>query len=118
MAEQNWDAAADAFDATVNLRREALDYRGMVRALVWAGQAGEKAGRLREAAIRYLRAGRSAFLQDHFNDAESWLKRAVQLANPAGEDQIVQEADSILRQIVNSTAAAPGNRVEKATPPE
>ena len=33
LAEQNWDAAIEAFDGATHLRREALDYRGMVKAL-------------------------------------------------------------------------------------
>ena len=106
MAEQNWDAAIEAFDAAISLRRETVDYREMLRALVWSGEASEKAGRLREAAIRYLRAGRSAFLQDQFDDALRWLNRAVELAGAAGEDQISQEALHFLRQVEALNAAA------------
>ena len=109
MAEQNWDAASEAFDATIRLRRETFDYREMVRALVWAGEANEKAGRLREAAIRYLRAGRSAFLQDQLDDAHRWLNRAVQLAGAADEDQISQEALHLLGQVEALIAAANGD---------
>ena len=119
MAEQNWDAAIGAFDAAAKLRREALDYRGMVRALVWGGDASDKAERIREAATYYLRAGRSAFLQDQFDDdAQKWLNRAVQLANTAGEDQIIQEARSFLRQIEALTATTPKGSGKKATPAE
>ena len=99
MAEQNWDAAIDAFDNATNLRREMLDYRGMVRVVVLAGEAGKKAGRTREAAIYYLRAGRSAFRQDQFDDAQQWLNHAIQLANTVGEDQIIEAARKHLQQI-------------------
>ena len=114
MAEQNWDAAGAAFDTAVNLSREALDYREMVRALVWGGQANEKAGNLREAGTHYLRAGRSAFLQNQFDDARKWLNRAAQLAEAAGDDQIIEEARSFLQQIEDLTAAAPEGSGEKA----
>jgi tetratricopeptide (TPR) repeat protein len=99
MAEQKGDAALKAFDAAAKLRRETLDYRGMVKALALAGKAGEKAGRSKEASIRYLRAGRSAVLQGFFDDAQKWLNQSVQLANNAGEDKIVQEARIYLQQI-------------------
>ncbi len=98
MAGQNWDAAIDAFDNATNLRREMLDYRGMVRVVVLAGEASQKAGRTREAAIYYLRAGRSAFWQDQFDDARQWLNESIQLATSANEDQIIEEARSLLRQ--------------------
>jgi uncharacterized protein HemY len=118
MPEQNWDAAIDAFSLTAKLRREALDYRGMVRALVWGGEANEKAGRIKAAATHYLRAGRSAFLQKQFDDAQNWLNRAAQLANTAGEDLIIQEARSFLRQIEAITATAPDGSGKKAIPAE
>ena len=105
IAEQNWDAAVEAFDSAANLRREAFDYRGMVRALALAGEGSEKAGRNREAAILYLRAGRSAFFNDQIADAEKWLNHSVRLASTAGEDDIIQEARGHLRQIeaINAT---------------
>jgi tetratricopeptide (TPR) repeat protein len=99
MAEQNWVAAIDACNAAVNLRREALDYRGMARALVLTGEASEKAGHHREAAIHYLRAGRSAFFKEQLVDAQQWLNHSVRLASTTGDDKIVQEARDHLRQI-------------------
>ena len=107
MAEQNWDAAVEAFDTATKLRREALDYRGMVKVLALAGQASEKAGRAKEASIRYLRAGRSAVLQGLFDDASKWLSRAEQIANSAGEAQIAREARTYLRQLQELAAASP-----------
>ncbi|MGD8333383.1 MAG: hypothetical protein PVF11_06940, partial [Desulfobacterales bacterium] len=106
MAEQNWDTAIEAFDSASNLRRETLDYRGMVRVVVLAGEASQKAGRTREAAIYYLRAGRSAFWQDEFDDARQWLNQSARLATSAGEDQILQEARNLLQQIEELDAAS------------
>lgn len=114
MAEQNWDAAIQAFESAANLRREALDYRGMVRVVVLAGEASQKAGHTREAAVRYLRAGRSAFWQDQFDVARQWLNQSAQLANSVGDDQIIQEARSLLRQIEEQAATAPDGSPQKA----
>jgi hypothetical protein len=99
MAEQKWGAAIEAFDLSAKLRREALDYRGMVNVLALAGSASEKAERTGEAAIFYLRAGRSAALQGLFDEAKKWLNQSVKLASNAGEDNIVQEARNYLQQI-------------------
>ncbi len=115
MAEYNWDAAMEAFDTAAKLRREALNYRGMVKVLALAGQASEKAGRPKEASIRYLRAGRSAMLQGLFDDARKWLNLSLQLANNAGEDKINQEARSFLLQIEALTAGAPDSSGDEAT---
>ena len=118
LVEQNWDAAIEAFDSASNLRREALDYRGMVRALVLAGEANEKAGRSREAAILYFKAGRSAFFKGQMGDAEKWLNHSVRLASTAGEDNIIQEARSHLKQIEALNAAPSGSSDEKTASSE
>ena len=115
MAEQNWHTAIEAFDAASNLRREALDYRGMLRVVVMAGEAHKKAGRTREAAIYYLRAGRSAFWQNQFDDARQWLDQSAQLADSAGDDQIHLEALRLLRQVKELSAAAAGGSGDPAT---
>jgi tetratricopeptide (TPR) repeat protein len=107
MAERKWDAAIEAFDAAAKLRRETLDYRGMVKVLALAGKAGEQAGRAKEASIRYLRAGRSAMLQGLFDNAQKWLNRAEQIASTAGEAQIAEEAQTYLRQLKEFAAASP-----------
>ena len=99
MAENNWGAAIEAFDTSARLRREALDYRGMVKVLALAGKAGENAGSAKAASMRYLRAGRSATLQGLFDDAREWLNRAEQIANAAGEAQIAKEAQIYMRQL-------------------
>lgn len=118
MAEQNLDAAMDAFDAAAKLRRETLDYREMVKALALAGAAGEKAGRPQEASIRYLRAGRSAMLQGLFDYARKWLNRAEQIASTAGEAQIAAEARTCLRQLQKLAAAASARPAQETTLPE
>ena len=114
MAEKNWDAAVEAFDAATKLRREALDYRGMVKVLALAGNAGEKAGRAKEASIRYLKAGRSAVLQGLLDDARRWLNRAEQIAYSTGEAQVAREARTYLRQLQEVTATAPVSPDKKA----
>jgi tetratricopeptide (TPR) repeat protein len=106
MAEQNWAEAVNAFEAATDLRRKARDYRGMVKCLALAGKASEKAGDAGEAAVRYLRAGRSAALQGQFDDALNWLKQAEQIAKSAGEEQIVQEARIYLQELQESKAAS------------
>jgi len=115
MVEENWDAAIEAFDTAAKLRREALDYREMVKVLALAGQASEKTGRLKEASIRYFRAGRSAVLQGLFDDARKWLNQSLQLSNNAGEDKINQEARSFLLQIEALTAGAADSSGDETT---
>lgn len=115
MAEKNWDAAVEAFDAATKLRREALDYRGMVKVLALAGNAGEKGGRAKEASIRYLKAGRSAALQGLFDDALKWLNRAEQIASTAGDNQIIQEARVYLRQLQELSATSASSSGKKST---
>ena len=107
MAEHSWDVAIEAFDRAAKLRREALDYRAMVRVLALAGQASEAAGHAKAASIRYLRAGRSAVLQRLFDDAQTWLNQAVQIADTAGEAQIAREARIYLEQLQTLTATSP-----------
>jgi tetratricopeptide (TPR) repeat protein len=106
MLEQDWQKAIDAFETATELRREALDYRGMAKALALAGKASEKAGNARAASVRYLRAGRSAALQGQFDHALNWLNQAEQIAESAGEAQIVQKARVYLRELQDSKAAS------------
>ena len=61
-----------------DLRRAALDYRGMARALALAGQFTPAAS---DAADLYLRAGRSAAAQGDAADARTWLGRARELTS-------------------------------------
>ena len=112
MAEQNWDAAINAFEAATELRREARDYRGMAKCLALAGKASERAGHASEASVRYLRAGRSAALQGQFDQALIWLDQAELMANNAGDTQIVQEARIYIRE-VQALRAASHNHPDK-----
>ena len=99
LAEGNWDAAIEAFDHTVRLRREDLDYGEMAQALALAADACQRAGNASGAATRYFRAGRSAARQGHNQDAIKWLEKAAQLAGQAGDELLEQEADSYLKSM-------------------
>ena len=57
------DRAARELEQAADQRRLALDYRGMARALALAGEAVLRQGRSGDAAVLFLRAGRSALLQ-------------------------------------------------------
>ena len=83
MAERHGEAAVHAFDATAELRQESLDYISMTRALARAGEASERRGRQRAAAVYYLRAGRSAAQLGRQLEAVDWLMRAQLLARQA-----------------------------------
>ncbi len=99
MAENNWEAAIQAFDSTAGHRREKLDYRKMVQALALAGEACDRAGKPSDAAKRYFRAGRSAARQGINQDAIQWLERAEQLAGQAGDEPLKQEVHSYLKNL-------------------
>ena len=98
-AEGNWEAAIEAFDQTARLRREDHDYGEMAQALALAADACRQAGKPNRAAIRYLRAGRSAVQQGNHQDAKKWLNRAVELADQAGDESLKQEAGVYLKSI-------------------
>jgi hypothetical protein len=90
MAERHWEAAVQAFDTTADLRRESLDYIRMMRALARAGEASERHGRQRAAAVYYLRAGRSAVQLGRQREAMDWLMRAQMLARQVGDARTLQ----------------------------
>ena len=100
LTEHKWDEAVLAFDEAAALRRQILDYRGMVTALAKAGEACEQAKRFVPASKRYLRAGQSAALQDNPDQAQIWLTRAAQLAEQAGDENIAQEARHQLAKLL------------------
>jgi tetratricopeptide (TPR) repeat protein len=99
MAENNWDAAIQAFDSTARRRREKLDYRKMAQALALAAEACDRAGKPSDASKRYFRAGRSAARQGINQDAIQWLERAEQLAGQAGDEPLKQEARAYLKSM-------------------
>lgn len=72
-------------------RQQALDYRGMARALSLAGDAALRSGRTADAADFFLRAGRSALLQGDTAMATPLLKRAEDLGKQTGQTGIVEE---------------------------
>lgn len=98
-AEGNWEAAIKAFDLTVRLRRENLNYGEMSQALALAADACQRAGKPSEAAKRYFWAGRSAVQQGNNQDAIKWLNSAVQLAGQAGDETLKQEVRPYLKSI-------------------
>jgi hypothetical protein len=86
--------AADAlglFEQSAASRQQALDYRGMARALSLAGDAMLRTNHAAEAADLYLRAGRSALLQGDGAAALPLLKRAEDLARQTAQPGIVEE---------------------------
>ena len=99
MAENNWDAAIQAFDSSARRRREKLDYRKMAQALALAAGACDQAGKPSNASKRYFRAGRSAVRQGNNQDAIKWLERAEQLAGQAGDESLKQEARAYLKSL-------------------
>jgi len=99
MAEGNWEAAIEAFDLTVKLRRENFDYGEMAQSLALAADACKQAGNPSEAAKRYFWAGRSAVQQGKIQDAKKWLNSAVQLAGQAGDEPLEQEVRSFLKSM-------------------
>jgi tetratricopeptide (TPR) repeat protein len=87
--------AAAAFEQAADQRRLALDYRGMARALSFAGDAVLRQGRTEEAAVLYLRAGRSALLQGDAATGRTLLDRADSLARQAGATGVSAEVDRV-----------------------
>ena len=102
MAEHNWPAAVQAFDTAAALRRESLDYISMGRALALAGDAAERSGQQRTAAVFYLRAGRSAAQLGRKQEAVHWLMQAQSLARQAGDDRTLQEVLAHLARLQES----------------
>ena len=95
----NWERAIEAFDETARLRRQDRDYGEMAQALALAADACRQAGHPKRAAVRYLRAGRSAVQQGNDLDAKKWFDRAVELAGQAGDESLKQEAGSYLKSL-------------------
>ena len=107
LMERSWNEAVLAFDESAALRRQMLDYRGMVKVLAKAGEASERAGRLVAASRHYLRAGQSAALQGNAEQARMWLTRAALLAEQGGDENISREARLQLAQLQNDSSESP-----------
>ena len=104
LKEGEFQTATRAFDEAATFHRKVLHYAPMAEALARAGMAYEKSGELGMAAHRFLRAGRSAQLQEMREEAIQWLTQASALARHAGNLEIAEEADQRLSE-VNATNA-------------
>jgi tetratricopeptide (TPR) repeat protein len=99
--------ASDAlglFEKSAASRQQALDYRGMARALALAGDAALRLGRTADAADFFLRAGRSAILQADNPTALPLLKRAEELARQTGQPGIVEEVTRLRKAAAERAA--------------
>ena len=83
------------FEQAADQRRLALDYRGMARALSLAGEAVLRQGRSADAAVLFLRAGRSALLQGDVATGRTLLDRADQLARQSGASDVRAEVERV-----------------------
>jgi hypothetical protein len=98
----NRPAAAFAmFEESAANRQQALDYRGMARALGLAGNAALRLNRPRDAADLFLRAGRSALLRGDREAALPLLKQAEEVARQTGQSDIIKEVGR-LRQVATA----------------
>ena len=88
-------AALALFEQSASNRQQALDYRGMARALSLAGDAVLREGRADAAAILFLRAGRSALLQGDTATGRTLLDRADQLARQSGAADVRAEIERV-----------------------
>jgi hypothetical protein len=89
------DRAARELEQAADQRRLALDYRGMARALALAGEAVQRQGRAGDAAVLFLRAGRSALLQGDAATGRTLLDRADQLARQSGAGDVSAEVERV-----------------------
>ena len=86
-------------------RQQALDYRGMVRALASAADAAQRSGQAPEAADLLLRAGRSALLRGDTATAQPLLRQAEEVARQTGQSGIVEEVARLRRAAAERPAA-------------
>jgi tetratricopeptide (TPR) repeat protein len=96
--------AVEAAQRAVASRRDALDYRGLSRALALAGEGERQRGNSEVAADLYLRAGRSAAAQHDVALARPWLEKAIAL-NPS--QPIKTAAAEVLQQLDASLSERP-----------
>ena len=95
--------ALTLFEQSATNRQQALDYRGMARALSLAGDAALRSGRAADAADLFLRAGRSALLQGDTATATPLLKRAEDLGKQTGQTGIVEEVTRLRKVAADRT---------------
>ncbi len=96
------DRAARDLEQASDQRRLALDYRGMARALSLAGEAVERQGRTGDAAVLFLRAGRSALLQGDVATGRPLLDRADQLARQSGSADVIAEVGRVKKSVAST----------------
>jgi hypothetical protein len=94
------------FEQSATNRQQALDYRGMARALSLAGDAALRSSRAADAADLFLRAGRSALLQGDTAAALPLLKRAEDLGRQTGQTSIVEEVARLRKVAAEQTTKA------------
>jgi hypothetical protein len=98
------DALA-ALEQAIQQRQQAQDYRGMARALVLAGEAARRLNRPGDAAVFFLRAGRSLVLQGDTAGGLAQLKRAEGLARQSARTDVVTEIARVRRTAAEHTDA-------------
>ena len=74
----------------------------MARALSFAGDAVLRQGRPSEAAVLFLRAGRSALLQGDTATGRTLLDRADSLAKQSGATGVSAEVDRVRKAVAAS----------------
>ena len=85
------------------LRQEAIDYRGLARALALAGEGAKQSGDKAAAAGFFFRAGRSAAAQHDAASARPWLEQAVALSD---RGQVNDAATALLQQLDQNSGRA------------
>jgi tetratricopeptide (TPR) repeat protein len=96
-------AAVSEAQRAADLRRTAMDYRGMARALSVAADAAARSGDIRMAADLYMRAGQSAAAQGDATTAGPWLRQALALAH---DPALRQTARQMLATLSKATPAS------------
>lgn len=97
-------AALTEAEHAADLRREALDYRGMARALSVAADAEAHAGNLEAAADLYMRAGQSAAAMGDADMARLWLGHAIEFANDPAHRETARLAITALGKPAGSAS--------------
>lgn len=93
------EAARQAAAAAAADRREALDYRGLGRALALQAEAARRVGDRAGAADLWLRAGRGAAARDETATARRWLAAAEADARRARAAEVAAAARAELRAL-------------------
>ena len=91
--------ARRAFLDAADLRRQALDYRSMGRALAAAGDAAARDKDMAAAADLYLRAGRSAMIRGETAQARLWLAQAGTFATRARTPEVLAQSRALICEI-------------------